>query len=267
MTMILNAISNWIQALGFAGLNFCRQVGCSGLFLGRSIWLKPRWREIWPLLSMQLYRTGVLSLPIILLSALFIGMVMGLQGYNTLHKFGAESELGQFLALGITRELGPVVTGLLFAGRAGSALTAEIGLMRATEQLTSMKIMGVEPLWHVVAPRFWAGLIAMPVLTILFNVVSIYGGYLLGVHWLGVDDGIFWSNMQQAVGFQVDVVNGLIKSLIFGIMVTWTAVYQGYYANPNAAGISQATTKTVVFSSLFILGLDFVLTAVMLEAW
>ena len=256
-----------IANMGRSGLHFCKHVGRSGLFLLNTLLQKPKWTQAWPLLSTQLYRVGILSLPIILLSAVFIGMVVALQGYNTLQKFGAEQELGQLLALSIVRELAPVVTGLLFAGRAGSALTAEIGLMKATSQLSSLEMMAVNPLWQIIAPRFWAGFISLPLLTILFNVLAIWGGQLVGVSWLGVDDGSFWSNMQSAVNFHSDILNGIIKSVVFGFVVTWVAVYQGYYSEPNARGISQATTKTVVYASLLILALDFVLTAVMMGGW
>ncbi len=256
-----------IRSLGRTGIVFCGHVGRSGIFLFRTVFRRPKWRQAWPLLSLQLYRVGVLSLPIILLSALFIGMVVALQGYNILQKFGAEQELGQLVALSVVRELGPVISALLFAGRACSALTAEIGLMRATEQLTSMEMMAVDPLWHVVAPRLWAGFIALPILTVLFNVTAIFGGQLVGVDWLGVDSGSFWSNMQAVVSFHEDVLNGIIKSLVFGFVATWTSVYQGFYSKPNAAGISRATTKTVVYSSLLVLALDFVLTAVMMGGW
>ncbi len=254
-----------IQTFGRYGIDFCNHVGQSGIFLVATIFRRPKYRQVWPLLSVQLYRVGVLSLVIILLSALFIGMVIALQGYNTLQKFGAEQELGQLIALSVVRELGPVVSGLLFAGRACSALTAEIGLMRATEQLSSMEMMAVDPLWRVITPRLWAGFISLPILTILFSVTAIYGGHLVGVDWLGVDSGSFWSNMQSAVSFRLDVVNGVIKSLVFGFVATWIAVYQGFYSKPNAAGISRATTKTVVYASLLILALDFMLTAVMME--
>lgn len=256
-----------VARIGRVGIDFCVRVGRSGLFLISTVLQRPKLRQVWPLLSAQLYRVGILSLPIILLSAVFIGMVVALQGYHTLQKFGAEQELGQLLALSIVRELGPVVTALLFAGRAGSALTAELGLMRATSQLSSLEMMAVNPLWRVVAPRFWAGLISLPLLTILFNVMAIYGGQLVGVDWLGVDDGSFWSNMQSAVSFHSDILNGIIKSVVFGFVVTWISVYQGYYSEPNARGISVATTKTVVYSSLLILALDFVLTAVMMGGW
>src|SRR3990167_477722 len=256
-----------IALLGRQGINFCIRVGRSGLFLLRTLCQPPKWSQVWPLLSQQLYRVGILSLPIILLSAVFIGMVVALQGFNTLQKFGAEQELGQLLALSIVRELGPVVTALLFAGRAGSALTAELGLMRATSQLSSLEMMAVNPLWRIVAPRLWAGFIALPLLTILFNVMAIYGGQLVGVDWLGVDSGSFWSNMQSAVNFHDDILNGIFKSVVFGFVVTWIAVYQGFYSQPNARGISEATTKTVVYASLMVLALDFVLTAVMMGGW
>ncbi|PIZ03904.1 MAG: ABC transporter permease [Gammaproteobacteria bacterium CG_4_10_14_0_8_um_filter_38_16] len=256
-----------IAYIGRFGIQLCIRIGRSGLFLLNTLLQPPKWKQAWPLLSVQLYRVGILSLPIILLSALFIGMVVALQGFNTLQKFGAEQELGQLLALSIVRELGPVVTALLFAGRAGSALTAELGLMSATSQLSSLEMMAVNPLWRIVAPRLWAGFIALPLLTILFDVMAIFGGQIVGVDWLGVDDGSFWSNMQSAVSFHSDVLNGIIKSLVFGFVVTWISVYQGFYAEPNARGISKATTKTVVYASLLILALDFVLTAVMMGGW
>lgn len=256
-----------IQQLGSFGSAFCSRLGVSGLFLFRTLVRKPRLQYSFPLLIQQLYFVGVLSLLIVVISGLFIGMVVSLQGYNTLERFGAGQELGQLLALSVTRELGPVITALLFAGRAGTALTAEIGLMKTTDQLSSMEMMAIDPLWRVISPRFWAGLIAMPVLAMIFNMVAVYGGFLVGVKWLGVDGGSFWSNMQAAVDFQIDIVNGLIKSIVFGFVVTWIAVYQGYYTVPTAAGISRATTKTVVYSSLAILALDFILTAVMLRGW
>jgi len=257
----------YIQQLGRFGLTFSQRVGISGIFLFNTLVRKPRPRQSFPLLIEQLYSIGVLSLIIIMLSALFIGMVVSLQGYNTLQRFGAEQELGQLLALSVVRELAPVITALLFAGRAGTALTAEIGLMRATDQLDSMELMAVDPLWRIISPRFWAGLISMPVLTLIFDMVAIYGGYLVGVKWLGVDAGSFWSNMQSGVDFRIDVLNGIIKSVIFGFFITWIAVYQGYFTAPNAIGISRATTKTVVYASLATLALDFILTSVMLKGW
>lgn len=256
-----------IHRLGASGISFCVRLGQSGVFLGKSIISPPKLRQLWGLLANQLYRVGVLSLVIILLSALFIGMVVALQGYNTLEKFGAEAELGSLLALAVVRELGPVVTSLLFAGRAGSSLTAEIGLMRATKQISSLEMMAVDPYWYIVSPRLWAGFIALPLLTILFDLIAVVGGYFVGVSWLGVDSGAFWSNMQASVSFHNDILNGIIKSLVFGFVVSWIAVYQGFYAEPNAAGISKATTKSVVYASLMTLALDFVLTAIMMGGW
>jgi phospholipid/cholesterol/gamma-HCH transport system permease protein len=260
-------VIQFIRHLGDAGLSFSERLGQSGLFLLRVLLRRPRLLRSFPLLVSQIYFVGVLSLLIIVVSGLFVGMVLGLQGYNTLQRFGAEQELGNLLALSVTRELGPVITALLFAGRAGSALTAEIGLMNATEQLASMEMMAVDPLWRIISPRFWAGIISMPILMLIFSAVAIYGGYLVGVQWLGVDAGSFWSNMQASVDFHQDVVNGVIKSLVFGFAVTWIAVYQGFYAKPTAEGMGHATTRTVVYSSLVILGLDFILTAVMLRGW
>jgi phospholipid/cholesterol/gamma-HCH transport system permease protein len=256
-----------IEKLGNVGILYLTRLGRSGKFLIKTILRRPRFAASFSLVVQQLFSVGVLSLLVILVSGLFIGLVLGLQGYNTLRHFSAEQQLGQLVALSVVRELGPVVTALLFAGRAGTALTAEIGLMSATEQLASMEIMAVDPLWRVISPRFWAGFISMPILTVIFNIVAIYGGYLVGVEWLGIDGGSFWSNMQAAVDFRLDVVNGIIKSLVFGFIVTWIAVYQGFYCEPTAPGISRATTRTVVYSSLAVLGFDFILTAIMLEGW
>lgn len=256
-----------IQRLGQKTIRFISEIGQSGIFLFRTLVRNPRLLKLFPLFIEQLYFVGVLSLVIIIVSGVFIGMVIGLQGYNILDKFGATVELGQLLALSITRELGPVMTALLFAGRAGSALTAEIGLMKTTEQLSSMEMMGVDPLWRVIAPRFWGGIVSMPILNVIFCIVAVWGGYWVGVEWLGVDGGSFWSNMQTAVDFHLDVVSGIIKSIVFGAVVTWIAVYQGFSTIPTADGISRATTRTVVYSSLAILGLDFVLTAMMISGW
>jgi phospholipid/cholesterol/gamma-HCH transport system permease protein len=211
----------------------------------------------------EIYFAGVLSLIIILVSGLFVGMVLALQGYDTLQRFGASESLGVLVALSLVRELGPVVAGLLFASRAGSAITAEIGLMKATEQLSAMEMMAVDPVARVVAPRFWGGVISMPLLAALFSAMGIFGGYLVGVQLIGVDSGAFWSQMQAAVDLRDDIVNGVIKSIVFGIAVTWIAVFEGYDAPPTAEGVSRATTRTVVTSSLAILALDFVLTALM----
>lgn len=248
-----------IRQLGHYGLSYLEQLGRSGLFLSAAILRRPRFE----LLIQQLFNVGVFSLPIIICAGFFVGMVLGLQGYTTLVKFGAEQALGQLIALSLVRELGPVVAALLFAGRAGSALTAEIGLMKATEQLDSLEMMGVDPLWRVISPRFWAGQIAMPLLALIFSAVAIGGGYMVSVEWLGVDGGAFWSNMQASVNFYDDVVNGIIKTIFFGFIVVWIALYQGYSCIPTAEGIGYATTRTVVYSSLAVLGADFMLTAVM----
>ncbi|WP_245710366.1 lipid asymmetry maintenance ABC transporter permease subunit MlaE [Allopseudospirillum japonicum] len=248
---------------GRSGLAFTRALGRSGLFVVQGIQGFPKSWEAWHLLIRQLYFVGVLSLIIILVSALFIGMVLGLQGYTILVDYGTEDALGQMVALTLVRELSPVVAALLFAGRAGSALTAEIGLMKATEQLSSMEMIGVDPLKRIVAPRLYAGFIALPILTLIFSLVGIWGGMLVGVDWLGVDAGAYWGNMQATVDFREDIINGVIKSCAFALAVTWIAVFQGYDLVPTSEGISRATTKTVVYSSLVVLGLDFVLTAVM----
>ncbi|HRW65056.1 MAG TPA: lipid asymmetry maintenance ABC transporter permease subunit MlaE [Candidatus Competibacter sp.] len=220
------------------------------------------------LLVKQLHAVGVLSLPIILVSGLFVGMVLGLQGYANLVDFGATSSLGTVVALSLIRELGPVLTALLYAGRAGSALTAEIGLMRATEQLASMQMMAVDPFPRVLAPRFLAGCIAVPLLTGIFTAIGILGGYLVAVVQLGVDGGSFWAQMQAKVQLLADVGNGvLIKSTVFGLVANWIALFEGYQAQPTSEGVSLATTRTVVDTSLAVLGLDFLLTALMFGEW
>ncbi|KZY65456.1 MULTISPECIES: lipid asymmetry maintenance ABC transporter permease subunit MlaE [unclassified Oleiphilus] len=252
-----------IQKLGRTGIEFISALGRSGVFLLRAIMGLSFTRKGTGLLVKQFYQVGVLSLIIIIVSGMFIGMVIGLQGYSILVDYGSEQAVGQMVALTLVRELGPVVTALLFAGRAGSALTAEIGLMKATEQLSSLEMMGVDPMRHIIAPRFWAGFISLPILAAIFSAVGIFGGMLVSVDWLGVYDGAFWSNMQSAVEFDADVLNGMIKAVVFGLVVTWIAVFQGYDLIPTSEGISNATTKTVVYSSLAILGLDFLLTAVM----
>jgi len=211
----------------------------------------------------EIYFAGVLSLVIILVSGLFVGMVLALQGYDVLQRYGAAESLGVLVALSLVRELGPVVAGLLFASRAGSAITAEIGLMKATEQLSAMEMMAVDPLARVVAPRFWGGVISMPLLAALFSTLGVFGAYLVGVKLIGIDPGAFWGNMQAGVDFRFDIVNGVIKSIVFGIAVSMIAVFEGYDAKPTAEGVSTATTRTVVESSLAILALDFVLTVFM----
>ncbi|MBN3169221.1 lipid asymmetry maintenance ABC transporter permease subunit MlaE [Pectobacterium brasiliense] len=252
-----------LASLGRQGISTCASFGRAGLMLFNALVGKPEFGKQWPLLVKQLYSVGVQSLLIIMVSGLFIGMVLGLQGYLVLTTYSAEASLGMMVALSLLRELGPVVTALLFAGRAGSALTAEIGLMKATEQLSSMEMMAVDPLRRVVAPRFWAGVISMPLLAVIFVAVGIWGGGLVGVDWKGIDSGFFWSAMQGAVDWRQDVLNCVIKSIVFAITVTWIALFNGYDAIPTSEGISRATTRTVVHSSLAVLGLDFVLTALM----
>ncbi len=253
---------DYVARLGRSTLEAITTLGRSGLFLFSAAVGVPSWQGI-RLFIRQLYAVGVLSLVIIVVSGFFIGMVLGLQGYNILVDYGSEQAIGQMVALTLVRELGPVVTALLFAGRAGSALTAEIGLMKATEQLSSMEMIGVDPLKRIIAPRLWAGFVSMPLLAIIFSAVGIYGGKMVGVDWLGVFEGSFWGNMQSSVVFQTDILNGIIKSLVFGLVCTWIAVFQGYDLVPTSEGISIATTKTVVYSSLAVLGTDFILTAVM----
>jgi phospholipid/cholesterol/gamma-HCH transport system permease protein len=212
------------------------------------------------LLVHQVYNAGARSLIIIMLSGLFVGMVLGLQGYDLLARFGSEEALGTAAALGLLKELGPVITALLFAGRAGTALTSEIGLMRATDQLTAMEIMAVDPLRYVAAPRFIGGVIAMPLLAAIFIVVGLFGAQLIGVQLMHVDQGAFWSQLQGAVGLR-DVTEGFVKSVVFGIACSLIAVHEGYNAAPTAAGVGLATTRTVVASSVMTLLLDYVLTA------
>ncbi len=252
-----------IRRLGANTLAKLQSIGAAGIFLWQALVAVPQPRTSFPLLIKQLYAVGVLSFAIIIVSGLFIGLVLGLQGYNILITYGSEQALGTLVSLTLVRELGPVVTALLFAGRAGSALTAEIGLMKATEQLASMEMIGVDPLRRIIAPRFWAGFISMPLLALIFSAVGIIGGMLVGVDWLGIYSGSFWANMQNSVEFVDDVVNGIIKSVVFGVAVTWIALFQGYDCEPTAEGISIATTRTVVYGSLSVLALDFILTAVM----
>ncbi|HGJ5876840.1 MAG TPA: lipid asymmetry maintenance ABC transporter permease subunit MlaE [Arsenophonus sp.] len=252
-----------LAALGHRSLAVVATFGRSGYLLFRALFDKPEITKQWPLLIKQLYNVGVLSLLIIAVSGLFIGMVLGLQGYLVLTMFSAESGLGMMVALSLLRELGPVVTALLFAGRVGSALTAEIGLMKATEQISSLEMMAVDPLRRVIAPRFWAGLISMPLLALIFVAVGILGSVLVGVDWKGIDEGFFWSSMQSAVEWKKDILNCFIKSVVFAFTISWIALFNGYDAVPTSEGISRATTGTVVHSSLAVLGLDFVLTALM----
>lgn len=254
---------DWLQRLGQSGLGFFERLGRGHILFFyilagiASVLVRPR------LLVQQIYSVGVLSLLIIVVSGLFVGMVLGLQGYITLVDFGAEESLGTVVALSLVRELGPVVAALLFAGRAGSALTAEIGLMKATEQLSGMEMMAVDPVRRVLTPRFLAGFISMPLLAAIFSAVGIMGGYFVGVGLLGVDEGAYWSQIQSSVDFNEDIVNGVIKSLVFGVVAAWIAIFEGYDAIPTSEGVSRATTRTVVHTSLAVLGLDFILTALM----
>ncbi len=256
---------NPLGLLGRLTLRAIRRLGRGTLFLlamvraAPAVWARPF------LIVKQVYATGVLSLLIVLVSGLFVGMVLGLQGYNTLVDFNAEESLGVVVALSLLRELGPVVTALLFAGRAGTALTAEIGLMKATEQLSAMEMMAVDPIERVATPRLLGGFLAMPFLAALFSAVGILGGYFVGVGLLGVDEGAFWSQMQAQVDWREDVLNGVIKSLVFGGVAAWIAVFEGYDCVPTAEGVSRATTRTVVHTALAVLGLDFILTALMFK--
>lgn len=253
----------FFQRLGNITLSTFAKLGRSSFFLLQTISfipaiiLRPR------LLINQLYSVGVLSFLIITISGLFVGMVLGFQGFYILSDFGAEETLGMMVAASLVRELGPVVSALLFAGRAGSALTAEIGLMKATEQLSGMEMMAIDPIKRIVTPRFIAGFIALPLLAALFSSVGVVGGHLVGVGMLGVDEGSYWTQMQSNLDFYDDIINGIIKSVVFGFAISWIALFEGYDAIPTSEGVGRATTRTVVNSAFTILGLDFILTALM----
>ena len=260
---MLESLLDKIQHLGASTLRRFQRLGRASVFLlivisaCASLFTRPM------LLVKQVYSVGVQTLIIIIVAGLFVGMVMALQSYYALVDFGAEDSVGVMVALSLLRELGPVVTALLFAGRAGSALTAEIGLMKATEQLSGMEMMAVNPMQRIVAPRFLAGVISMPLLATIFSAVGVIGAYLVAVELLGLDSGSFWSQPQNKVDLYLDIYNGIIKSLVFGFVATWIAVFEGYDCIPTSEGLGQATTRTVVHSSLAILFLDFVLTALM----
>jgi len=243
---------NTVWRLGFAARFFALTLMYSGTSFRR-----------FGLTIREMFFSGVLSLIIIVVAGMFVGMVLGFQGYETLKRYGSESALGSLVALSLVRELGPVLAALLFASRAGSAMTAEIGLMKATEQIDAMELMAVNPIARVIAPRFWSGVISMPLLSCIFSFMGVFGGYVVGVVAIGVDEGSFWSQMQSAVDFQHDIMNGLIKSFVFGVAVTVISLFEGFDAPPTAEGVSGATTRTVVESSLAILMLDFILTAFM----
>jgi phospholipid/cholesterol/gamma-HCH transport system permease protein len=252
LALIGRLVREFVTNVGFATRTFFAMLGASAGLLRR-----------FRLITDQIHFIGNYSLVIIAVSGLFVGFVLGLQGYYTLNKYGSEQALGLLVALSLVRELGPVVTALLFAGRAGTSLTAEIGLMKAGEQLSAMEMMAVNPLQRVIAPRFWAGVIAMPILAAIFSAVGILGGYIVGVQLIGVDEGAFWSQMQAGVDVWKDIANGVIKSVVFGFAVTFIALFQGYEAQPTPEGVSRATTRTVVIASLSVLWLDFLLTALM----
>ena len=257
---------NFFQLIGQASLKSLAKLGRASLFF-ISILSGIGYLLLRPgLFIRQLYSVGVLTFWLIAISGLFVGMVLGLQGVYTLSTFGAESSLGIMVAASLVRELGPVVSALLFAGRAGSALTAEIGLMKATEQLSGMEMMAIDPLKYIVAPRFFAGFIALPLLAAIFSAAGILGGHLAGVDLLHVDSGAYWSQMQAAIDFNDDIVNGVIKSVVFAWLVSWIALFEGYDALPTSEGISRATTRTVVNSAFAILVFDFLLTALMFGA-
>ncbi len=254
---------NWVAALGQGVLKFVRGLGVFGILLAKilmrtiAIWKRPR------LIAAQVHFLGNHSLAIIVVAGLFVGLVLGLQGYYTLRRYGSEEALGLLVALALVRELGPVIAALLFAGRAGTSLTAEIGLMKAGEQLSALEAMAVDPIARVLGPRFFGGLITVPLLATLFSAVGVIGGWLVGVVLIGVDPGAFWSQMSDGVDFWDDVVNGVIKSVVFGIAITQVALMQGYESRPTPEGVARATTLTVVVGSLAVLGLDFILTALM----
>ena len=254
---------NAVQNLGARTINSIATLGRASVFLAQTVMAMGAAVRRFPLVLQQLFSSGVKTLSIILVSGLFVGMVLALQGYNTLVQFGAEESLGVVVALTLVRELGPVVTGLLFAGRAGSALTAEIGLMKSTEQLSGLEMMAVDPFQRIFAPRVLAGFIALPMLAAMFSAVGVLGGHLVGVELLSVDQGVFWAQMKNAVSFQADVLTGLLKAVVFGLVVTWISVFEGADCIPTPEGVASATTRTVVKSSLAVLGLDFILTAVM----
>jgi len=237
--------------------------GYAARLLARLFWLSPLALRRLGLVRDQVHFLGNHSLAIITVSGLFVGFVLGLQGYYTLQRYGSAEALGLLVALSLVRELGPVVAALLFAGRAGASLTAEIGLMRAGEQLVALEMMAVDPVRRILAPRFLGGVIALPILAAVFSAIGIFGGYVVGVVLIGVDSGAFWGQMQSGVHVWKDVGNGMVKSVVFGVAVTFVALLQGYVARPTPEGVAAATTRSVVVASLSVLGLDFILTALM----
>ncbi len=257
------AKSNFVANLGLAVRSQLGHLGHATRLFMRLLALSGSALKRFGLVRDQIFFLGNYSLAIISVSGLFVGFVLGLQGYYTLQRYGSSEALGLLVALSLVRELGPVITALLFAGRAGTALTAEIGLMKAGEQLSAMEMMAVDPVRRILAPRFWGGIIAMPLLAAVFSAVGVIGGWIVGVVMIGIDAGSFWSQMQGGVDVWRDVGNGVIKSVVFGITVTFVALYQGFEAQPTPEGVSRATTRTVVVASLAVLGLDFLLTTLM----
>ncbi len=262
---MLKTTADGIRRTGQFALDIAEGIGAVAVFLGLTLRHSGTSFQRFSLTLREVFYSGVLSLVIILVSGMFVGMVLGLQGYETLQTYGSAESVGVLVALSLTRELGPVVSALLFASRAGSAITAEIGLMKATEQLSAMEMMAINPMARVVGPRFWGGVLSMPLLTALFIAMGIFGGYVIAVPVIGVDSGAFWSQMQGKVDVGHDVINGMVKSVVFGFAICAIATYQGYSAAPTAEGVSGATTRTVVSSSLAILALDLILTAFMLK--
>ena len=254
---------NFLARLGHSTRAQLAALGQATRLFGQLLGLLPATLARFRLVGEQIHFFGNYSLAIIGVSGLFVGFVLGLQGYYTLQRYGSAEALGLLVALSLLRELGPVVTALLFAGRAGTALTAEIGLMKAGEQLAAMEMMAVSPVRRILAPRFWAGVITMPLLAAVFSAVGVIGGWVVGVLLIGVDGGAFWGQMQGGVDWWDDLANGVLKSLVFGFAVSFIALYQGYTAKPTPEGVSRATTRTVVVASLAVLGLDFLLTASM----
>jgi phospholipid/cholesterol/gamma-HCH transport system permease protein len=256
----MSSVIEMIEGLGRSVLNALARLGLAGRFFLAIMMVIGVPLRRFSLLVRELYFSGVRSILIIVVSGMFVGMVLAIQGYEVLQRFGSSETLGVLVALSLVRELGPVVTALLFAGRAGSAVTAEIGLMQATDQIAAMDMMAVNPIARIISPRFLASVVSMPLLACMFSAAGVFGAYLVGVKLIGIDDGSFWSQMQAGVDFRLDIVNGLIKSLVFGVAVGLIAVFEGYYAPPTAEGVSSATTRTVVTSSLAVLMLEFVLT-------
>jgi phospholipid/cholesterol/gamma-HCH transport system permease protein len=259
MTFVLD----FLEGLGASVFRLLERLGLAARFFCSVLSRTPGGGRRVGLLVREVYFLGVRSLAIILVSGLFVGMVLAVQGYEVLQRFGSTDALGSLVALSLVRELGPVVAALLFAGRAGSAVTAEIGLMRATEQLAAMDMMAVDPVTRVVTPRFLAAVVSLPILAVIFSSAGVIGAYLVGVELIGIDSGAFWSQMSASVDFRMDVLNGLFKALVFGVAVGLISVFEGYHAAPTAEGVASATTRTVVISSLSVLTLDFILTVLM----